>query len=76
MTTDSIEKAAGYSKSRKAISKDRFIVRTKNGNRPAQIVISPGRSPVFVYASCPTIPVHEERPSSRQVDSVKEWEAY
>lgn len=76
MTTASIEKACAASKSRKAISSRRFIVHTKNGNRPAQIVMSPGRSPVFVYASCPTIIVHEQRPTSREVDSVKEWEAY
>ena len=76
MITASIEKACAASKSRKAISSKRFFVHTKNGNRPAQIVVSPGRTPVFVYASCPTIVVHEQKPTSREVDSVTEWEAY
>lgn len=73
---DSIEKAAANSRYRKALSRERFTVHTKNGDRPALIAVTPGRSPVFVYASCPTITVHEEKPTSRQVDSVREWEAF
>ncbi len=76
MITNSITQASAYSRYGKAISKQRFTVSTKNGDRPAHIVISPGRNPVFVYASCPTITVHEQRPTSRQVDSVSEWEAF
>jgi hypothetical protein len=76
MTSSSVKQAAAYSRYGKAISKQRFTVSTKNGDRPAHIVISPGRNPVFVYASCPTIVVHEQQPTTRQVDNVSEWEAF
>lgn len=76
MTSDSIKKACACSRYHKAISRKRFTVHTKNGDRPAFIVISEGRNPVYVYASCPTITVHEQKPTAKEVDSVPEWEAF
>lgn len=76
MSYDNFEEAIRNSRSGKAISSDTFNVRTKNGMRPAQIVMEEGCSPKFVYYSSPSITVQEETPYTCDVDSVTRWESY
>lgn len=77
MTYDSISEATADSRRKAAISDEEFDVTTRScGKVKALIVVEPGVTPYFVYKTCQSIKVTEERPSSSDVDHVRRWRAY
>ena len=72
------EEAAKASRSGQAISDLEDLRPTPNGRLPALIVISPGRSPKWVYKSATgiDIPPTYGRPTRADVDSITRWKAY
>lgn len=77
MIYDSISEASANSRRRAAISDEEFDVNTRAcGKVKAMIVAESGVTPYFVYKTCQSIKITEERPSSSDVDHVRKWRAY
>lgn len=38
--------------------------------------MQPGRTPVYVYASCPSLSIRHAVPPSSDIDRIQQWEQY
>lgn len=76
ITYQSAAEAARASKFRKAISKDTMAVPTRKGTRYVRIVKPLHGQPVAVYRSCPALECREYSLTTKEIDSVSEWEAF
>lgn len=75
-TYPSATDAAHASRSGKAISTETWTIDTPEGPRRAHIVMQPGRTPVYVYASCPSLSIRHAVPPSSDIDRIHQWEQY